>query len=98
MAKSPVYGKGRNRKHRGIHRAAYHAAAANINTASAVGPRRIGKHDLSHSSGAGVKVPMRGPGIYEMAYESIPYNKTQKYQQHKRKRPYSQLYKRTCCE
>lgn len=31
MAKSPVYGMGRNRKHRGIHRAANHPAAANIN-------------------------------------------------------------------
>lgn len=31
MAKSPVYGRGRNRKHRGIHRGANHAAAANIN-------------------------------------------------------------------
>lgn len=31
MAKSPVYGRGRNRKHKGIHRAANHAAAANIN-------------------------------------------------------------------
>lgn len=31
MAKSPVYGRGRNRKHRGIHRAANHPAAANIN-------------------------------------------------------------------
>jgi hypothetical protein len=30
MAKSPVYGRGRNRKHRG-HRGPVHAAAANIN-------------------------------------------------------------------
>lgn len=31
MPKSPVCGKGRNRKHRGIHKAANRPAAANIN-------------------------------------------------------------------
>jgi hypothetical protein len=31
MAKSPVYGMGRNRKHRPINRGSNHPAAANIN-------------------------------------------------------------------
>jgi hypothetical protein len=30
MAKSPVYGMDRNRKHRGIHKAANHGAAGNV--------------------------------------------------------------------
>lgn len=31
MAKSPVYGRGRNRKHRASRNSTFHAAAANIN-------------------------------------------------------------------